>query len=1106
MFCGADGRTLASMTGIDAAPLNWSDLGVSELVPTGTVTLLLADVEGSTRLWETQPDEMTAAFANLDRTLAEVVGAHGGVRPIEQGEGDSFVIAFGRASDAVACALDLQRAALAPIRLRIGLHTGEVQLRDEANYIGPTINRTARIRDLAHGGQTVLSGTTTDLVADRLPVDAWLAELGTHPVRDLPRPERVVQLCHPDIRNEFPPLRTAKTSRSHNLPALLTSFIGRAQQLEEVRRLIADNRLVTLTGAGGAGKTRLAIEAAKALSEDFDDGLWWVDLAAIADPTVVSLTVARTLGLPDQPGRSPLETVQRFIGDREILLLLDNCEHLLDACGDVITRLLNQCPRLTILTTSREPIGVSGEITWRVPSLSLEDEAVALFTERAQRARPTFHAAGGDLELVVDICRRLDGMPLAIELAAARIRALSLRQIADSLNDRFRLLTGGARNTMRRQQTLRASVNWSHALLTEPEQVLLRRLGVFMDGFDLDAARAVAAISEAEEFQILDQLTLLVDKSLVTADEDADTMRYRLLETVRQYALEKLAESGEANSMRGRHRDHYVTTAIQLEGDEWLLDWAERETGNLRAAHAWSIDCGEFEPALRQISALQRLWEARGRMREGIAAFDLAFSDKRYRDDAVGTAVWARAVADRSILTAWTADEASLARGEEALAAARKLGDPGLIASCLAACGGLAYYNPEVSQAYWSEAIDLARTIGDRSRLCYFLSCLAVATNVAGLPIASQMAAQEGREVADAIGDRFVSRHCRIWLATAMAWQGGIPGADDVIRGVSAEAHAAGERMLELFALVCESSWFAYEGKVSEARLRAEDARARSIAMGGFHEDLMHTTSAVAALAAGDRVEAKAACEAALALATPERAPYIRSLTPMTLALLGCGELAAARKWADETIALTAGIYRQNALIARAHVALAQGEIDQAERDGHDALALAEAAGGFIHVPEALEALGRCAIHDGNHRHAARLFGAATAARSLMSVTRWPVYAIGYDEAVAAAREAVGDNDFDEAWAEGAALSVQEAIAYAQRGRGERKRPASGWESLTPTERDVVRHAVDGLGNKDIAERMFISPRTVQTHLTHVYAKLGCASRTQLIQEAARHA
>jgi class 3 adenylate cyclase len=316
------------MSEIDAVPLNWSDLGVSELVPTGTVTLLLADVEGSTRLWETRPEEMTAAFANLDRALARVVDAHHGVRPIEQGEGDSFVIAFGRASDAVACALELQRAPLDPIRLRIGLHTGEVQLRDEANYIGPTINRTARLRDLAHGGQTVLSGTTSDLVADRLPADAWLTDLGTHPVRDLPRPERVVQLCHPEVRNEFPPLRTSKAARSHNLPAQLTSFVGRKVAIAEVRQSLIDNRLVTLTGAGGSGKTRLAVEVAGQLTTEFGDGVWCVDLSPITDPAVVPATLARTFGLPDQPGRSPMETVVRFINDRKILLLLDNCEHL----------------------------------------------------------------------------------------------------------------------------------------------------------------------------------------------------------------------------------------------------------------------------------------------------------------------------------------------------------------------------------------------------------------------------------------------------------------------------------------------------------------------------------------------------------------------------------------------------------------------------------------------------------------------------------------------------------------------------------------------------------------------------------------------------------
>jgi class 3 adenylate cyclase len=256
------------------ASVNWSDLGVMGLLPTGTVTLLLADVEGSTRLWETRPDEMTAAVALLDRTLSDVIAAHEGVRPVEQGEGDSFVVAFSRASDAAACALELQRAPLAPIRLRIGVHTGEIQLRDEGNYIGPTINRTARLRDLAHGGQTVLSGTTHDLVVDRLPDDVWLTELGTHPLRDLPRPERVVQLCHPDIRNEFPPLRTAKAVVGHNLPPQLTTFVGRSAQMKDVRQLMGDNRLVTLTGAGGVGKTRMAVPPKWPGNSSMASGTW----------------------------------------------------------------------------------------------------------------------------------------------------------------------------------------------------------------------------------------------------------------------------------------------------------------------------------------------------------------------------------------------------------------------------------------------------------------------------------------------------------------------------------------------------------------------------------------------------------------------------------------------------------------------------------------------------------------------------------------------------------------------------------------------------------------------------------------------------------------
>ena len=569
MFCSSWRQMLASMSEIDPladAPLvDWSELSVSGLLPTGTVTLLLADVEGSTRLWETQPKEMTAAIARLNHTVSETIAAHDGVRPVEQGEGDSFVAAFARASDAAAAALEMQRAPLAPIRLRIGLHTGEIQLRDEGNYAGPTINRTARLRDLGHGGQTLLSGTTEDLVADRLPADSWLTDLGTHALRDLPRPERVAQLCHPDLVNEFPPLRVSKVVVSQRLPVQLTSFVGRDTELAQLRELLTQNRLLTLTGAGGAGKTRLAIQLAGHLDGEFGDGVWYVDLAPITDPELVPLTVARAFGLPDQPGRSTMDTLTRFIADRQMLVVLDNCEHLLDASAELVAELLAACPGLGLLATSREPIGVAGEVSWRVPSLSLADEAVELFRERARHARPDFAVNDDNAAAVAEICRRLDGLPLAIELAAARVRALSLSEILDSLHDRFRLLTGGARTAVRRQQTLRASVDWSHALLTEPERVLFRRLAAFMGGFDLDAAQAVAGSGEVQRYQVLDQLTLLVDKSLVVADENGGRTRYRLLETVRQYALEKLGESGEADAVRSRHRDYYTSLAAAVD-------------------------------------------------------------------------------------------------------------------------------------------------------------------------------------------------------------------------------------------------------------------------------------------------------------------------------------------------------------------------------------------------------------------------------------------------------------------------------------------------------------------------------------------------------------
>jgi len=1092
-------------------PLNWSELGVSGLLPTGTVTLLLADVEGSTRLWQTQPEEMTAAVARLDRTVSDVIAAHDGVRPVEQGEGDSFVVAFARAADAVACALELQRAPLAPIRLRIGVHTGDVQLRDEGNYIGPTINRTARLRDLAHGGQTVLSGATEDMVVDSLPADAWLTDLGSHPLRDLPRPERVVQLCHPDLRNDFPPLRTAKAVASHNLPVQLTSFVGRGAQMTALEKLLVDNRLVTLTGAGGAGKTRLAVEIAARIAAEFGDGVWYVDLAPVTGADVVPVAAARALGLPDQPGRSTMDTLLRFVRDRQMLVVLDNCEHLLDASAELVVALLGAAPGLTVLATSREPIGVAGEVSWRVPSLSLADEAIELFVDRARRARPDFAVDNDNAAAVGEVCRRLDGMPLAIELAAARVRALSVAEILDGLRDRFRLLTGGARTAVRRQQTLRASVDWSHALLTEPERVLFRRLAVFLGGFDLDAAQAVAGGGDVERYQVLDLLSLLVDKSLVVAENSGGRTRYRLLETVRQYALDKLAESGEADAVRARHRDYYTAMAAVLDvpaGSDYeqRVEQAEIEMDNLRAAFGWSRENFDVELALALASSLQPLWLGRGRILEGLAWFDAALTDRDAEHAEVAAAVRARAFADNAVLATWAGAAVGMDQAEQALAMAREVDDPALLARVLTACGIVAVSNAKLAGPYLAEAIGVARALGDRWRLSQILAWQASEALVVGDLIAARAAAEEGRDLADAIGDRLDSRRCRSYLGWPQLWQGDLAGAAAEFGAVATEAELAHDVIQKAYSLAGQGFALAHQGDTSTARAAADAAIESASELGEIFAGVGYAALTHAALAAGDAATAQTASEAAWQHLSvlPGSAAVLRANNAE--AALAGGDLVAARRWADDAVTTTTGWQLMLALITRARVALAQGDVEHAERDTHDALARAAEDAAHLVIPDILECLAILAGDGGGHREAARLFGAADAIRERMGTVRFKIWDVGYEASVAAVRDALGEKDFESAWAEGAALSTEEAIAYAQRGHSERKRPASGWASLTPAELDVIRLVSEGLANNDIATRLFVSSRTVQTHLTHVYTKLGLTSRVQLAQEAARHA
>jgi predicted ATPase/class 3 adenylate cyclase/DNA-binding CsgD family transcriptional regulator len=1075
-------------------------------MPTGTVTLLVADLEGSERLWESQPEQMTAALVRLDRAATEVVPAHDGVLAIAPGAGDSFTAAFARATDAVACAVELQREPLAPVRLRVGVHTGEVRLDDAGDYVGPTPERAARLRGLAHGGQILLSGITRDLVVDQLPADAWLTDLGTHQLGDPPRPERVAQLCHCDLDIEFPPLRATGSAVPHGLPVQLTRFVGRVTLTNDVVKALSENRLVTLAGAGGVGKTRLAVQVAAQAAAEFDGNVWFVDLTPVTDPEVVPVTALRALGLPDQPGRSATDTLVRFLGDRRVLLVLDNCEHLIDECADLTVALLGTCPQLTILATSREPIGVAGEVTWRVPSLSLADEAIELFVDRARLARPDFGIAVDDAGAVREICDRLDGLPLGIELAAARVRMMSLTEILDGLRNRFRLVTG-VRPGTRRKRTLGESVDWSHELLSEPERILFRRLAVFRTGFDLDAARIIGDGDPAQQLQILDRLAQLVDKSLVVAENAGDRTRFRLLDTVRHYAMAKLQESGEADEVHARHRDYYAAMAALLDSPadtdhHRRIEQVEIEIDNLRAAFAWSRQTGDIERALELTSSLQPLWQTRGRIQEGLAWFDATLPDHTAHDPDISAVVRGRALADKAALDASRSIGDNLDQAQQAVAIAREIDDPALLARALTACGAIASYSADAARPFLAEAIGIARALDDQWRLTQILTWQANGAFYGGDPVAAKAASEEGCELADAIGDRFHARSCHWTLGLAQMMKGELSKAVAQFDAVTADADAAHDVLFRWGGRLSLSLGLSFRGEVEAAAAAASASLEAASDLWPYNEGFSHAVSATAALAAGDVAAAAEACEAAQRVsAQGELGAAIAN--PIAEVALARGDLIEAGRWADHQVASSAGWHLARALTRRARVAIAKGEPDQAERDAHKALACAAEHQAHLAVPDILECLGQLAADGVSHRDGARLLGAADTIRRRIGAVRFRVYDADHARSVAALRDAMGEQDFDSAWAEGAGLSLDEAVAYARRGRGERKRPTSGWASLTPTERDVARLVADGLANNEIAARLFISRRTVQTHLTHVYAKLGINSRVQLAQEVA---
>ena len=581
-------------------------------MPTGTVTFLFTDIEGSTKLWEEYPEHMRNALARHNVLMQQAIGANDGV--VFKTMGDAYCAAFASASAALTAALTAQIALQSEpwpddvtLRARMALHTGTADERD-GDYFGTPLNRVARLLSTGHGGQTLLSQPTYELTRDSIPTYGSLRDLGSHALRDLARPEQVYQLVHPDLPADFPPLKSLDNPNlPNNLPQQVTSFIGREKELASVQEALAKVRLLTLTGAGGSGKSRLALQATADLLETYPDGVWLVELAPLADPLLVAPTVANILGVKEEKDKPILMTLAEHLKVKKLLLLLDNCEHVLDTSAQLADQLIRSCPMVQILATSREGLGIAGETTYRVPSLSLPDpkqtqtaeslsqfEAVQLFIARALQTQPHFAVTNENAPALASICHRLDGIPLAIELAAARARSLSVEDINSKLDQRFRLLTGGSRTALPRQQTLRSLIDWSYDLLSAAEKALLCRLSVFSGGWTLQAAESVCSGGELEEWETLDFLTSLCDKSLVVAEPSGTTMRYRMLETVRQYARDRLLEIGDGEVYRDRHLAFFLAfaeeTEPQINGPQMgkILDQFEAELDNFRAALEWT--------------------------------------------------------------------------------------------------------------------------------------------------------------------------------------------------------------------------------------------------------------------------------------------------------------------------------------------------------------------------------------------------------------------------------------------------------------------------------------------------------------------------------------
>ncbi|GAC1347255.1 MAG: LuxR family transcriptional regulator [Ktedonobacteraceae bacterium] len=1072
-------------------------------LPTGTVTMLFTDIEGSTYLLELLGERYTDVLADYRSLLRTAFHTCGGYEVDTQG--DAFFVAFSRATEGVSAAVEIQRSLAshawpdaATMATRIGLHTGEPQLSAEG-YVGLDVHHAARIMSTGHGGQVLLSQTTRDLVAHTLPEGVGLRDLGEHRLKDLQRATHLYQLLITGLPTDFPALKTLDTYH-HNLPVQLTLLIGREKEVATIQRLLQrqEVRLLTLTGPGGTGKTRLGLQVAAELGDLFSDGVYFVNLAPISDPALVVPTIAQALDLKETGDQPLLDILKMSLRDKQLLLLLDNFEQVISAAPQV-TDLLAACPNLKVMVTSRAVLHVQGEQEFAVPPLAMPDpkhlpdlvalsqyEAVALFLARAQAVKPEFQVTNASAPAIAEICVRLDGLPLAIELAAARIKVLPPQALLARLGQRLALLTGGARDAPARQQTLRNTIKWSYDLLNADEQRLFRRLSVFVGGCTLEAGEALCIALDGGAEQVLEGVASLLDKSLLQQTEhEGGEPRFTLLETVREYGLECLHESGEAEVSQRAHALHYLAYAEEaephLKGAQQVWWWRrlEQEQENLRAALVWLIGQEEGELALRLSGALWWFWNIRGSWSEGWRWLEAVLQLPQAQGR---TTRRAKALSGAGMVTSLIGHSASRALLEESVAISRELGDKRGLTEALGWLGLDMYHSTQTgtevaaSRALLEESLVLAREVDDPWLLANAL-----------------------RNVGEFMVDHGDYKGACLLLGESVT----------LYRALK-DQQALSRALRELVNATLS------EGQVTQAAVLAQEnlELARGLDNG---PDLTRALYWLAVIRSsqGEAEEAAILLEESLTLARVQGDRSIMANLLLTLGGLAIyqGDLLRAERCAQESLVLSRELRSKDrtaiALSLLGDLRRRKGDLTQARAIYTEGALLAAEGDGLQSIGWNLIGLAKVVADEGQPEHAARLFGAAVPWLNPSTVMD-PAERADYESAVEGVRAQLDEKAFAAAWAEGRSMTPEQALAapepsltttplpaQLQPAPFVRSSTASKYpDGLTAREVEVLRLVAKGLTDAQVAEQLVISPRTVNWHLTSIYSKLQVSSRS----------